>query len=258
MNDQPAPTGPIDGSYSRGLKGKITVPAQGCQQKSNWSSLTRFEQNDNTELNETLYYRQLNVPTRAWSRGFPTLDGSLLKDADDVDLVEYFRLDFEGYIQLPASMPEGDYEFSLLADDGAKLEIDDQAIITSDTVHPTKMLCGNRSIHFARGDRKRIKVAYFQGPRYHIALILQWRLARATAEVECGRSGNDRYFNSSTVPSTPTATYQGLANRGWSVVPVEALSIPEGGNDPSFNPCLSPTVVETFPGVTTNPIINPI
>jgi hypothetical protein len=113
-----------------------------------------------------IYATRLNVPHMDFRLGFP----------DVPDRFEWFAIDYTArfWIETP-----GPYEFRLMSDDGSALYIDEHRIIDSDclqvsTVEGTMQLQGG--IH-------EIRVSYFQGPRYGVALLLHvkapgqpWRL----------------------------------------------------------------------------------
>ena len=63
----------------------------------------------------------------------------------------------------------GEYRFSLLSDDGAKLRIDDKLVIDNDGIHGADAISAAATL--SRGTH-RIEVAYFQGPRFTVALVL--------------------------------------------------------------------------------------
>jgi hypothetical protein len=63
----------------------------------------------------------------------------------------------------------GKYRFALASDDGSRLYIDGKQIINNDGVHSTERLDG--AVTLAGGIHS-IRIAYFQGPRYSVALML--------------------------------------------------------------------------------------
>ncbi len=238
-------TGQIQSQYNRGLRGYVDVPAASTT-ASDYNSLRVFEADGATQrLANKLFLSQLNVPTRSFASGFPTLNGDSFKDTEDNVLLEYFRLTMDGFIELPAGMSAGDYEFAVIADDGAELTFGNstEPYLSYPQHTQSRLICGNESVHLAQNETLPLKLSYFQGPRYHIALMLLWRPASAQAEPLCGRSGNDRWFNSSQTPSVPKADYLALESRGWSVVPAPAFRIPD---DEIANPCQSDYVKEIF------------
>ncbi len=104
-----------------------------------------------------IYSSSLNVTPQDFREGFPGV----------TDRFEWFAIDYSGrfWIEKP-----GWYRFALTSDDGSLLYIDDQLTVDNDGVHPpeTKMASVKLS-----GGIHRIRVSYFQGPRFQVALILQ-------------------------------------------------------------------------------------
>jgi hypothetical protein len=103
-----------------------------------------------------IYTTSLNVPVQDWSQGFPGVTTRF----------EWFAIDYRGRFWI--STP-GNYEFLLTSDDGSKLYIDDRVAINLDGLHvvqteygKVKLDCGMHTI----------RVSYFQGPRYQLALVL--------------------------------------------------------------------------------------
>lgn len=195
----------------------------------------------------SLFFSEVNVPTRAYDLPFVTQTGLEVKDPAGNSFYEYFAVNMEGNVQLKADDNEGLYQFALLADDGAQLHIDQGAgfetIIGDDGVHPTKMLCSNQPVVMNHATALPIKLDYFQGPRYHIALVLMWREWDGTSvESECGLSGNSRYFDSTVSPSTPKAAFTALQARGWKVLAAENFSLP---SHIASNPCTNPDPLVT-------------
>jgi hypothetical protein len=115
----------------------------------------------------SIYAAELNLPPRDFTEGFP---GVTNRD-------EWFAIDYTGrfWINKP-----GTYQFSLSSDDGSKLYIDDFLVIDNDGIHATRTERGEVALRFGS---HRIRVSYFQGPRYRISLILsvsppggEWRV----------------------------------------------------------------------------------
>jgi outer membrane protein OmpA-like peptidoglycan-associated protein len=107
----------------------------------------------------TLYATKLDVPERDFKKGFPGVSNRF----------EWFALDYKGSFSAPVA---GDYGFSLESDDGSKLLIDGKLVIDNDGQHSTEEAEGKATL--AAGPHA-IEVQYFQGPRYGIALMLQWK-----------------------------------------------------------------------------------
>src|SRR5215471_13566390 len=104
----------------------------------------------------SIYATELNLPPRDFTEGFP---GVTNRD-------EWFAIDYTGkfWINNP-----GNYQFSLSSDDGSKLYIDDLLVIQNDGIHATRTERGEVRLSFGS---HRIRVSYFQGPRYRISLML--------------------------------------------------------------------------------------
>jgi PA14 domain len=105
----------------------------------------------------TIYTTSLNVPPQMFDEGFPGVSKRY----------EWFAIDYTGrfWVRSP-----GFYRFVLTSDDGSKLFIDDKLIIDNDGQHPPLDRYGE--VELAEGIH-RIEVEYFQGPRFHVALVLR-------------------------------------------------------------------------------------
>lgn len=114
-----------------------------------------------------IYANALNVPTRWFKEGFPGVTRRF----------EWFAIDYTGrfWIDTP-----GTYRFALMSDDGSKLYIDGRVVIDNDCQHPPEK---KESEIALTGGIHRIRVSYFQGPRFQVALVLsvagegeRWRI----------------------------------------------------------------------------------
>jgi len=103
-----------------------------------------------------IYTTKLDIPPQDWSYGFPGVTNRF----------EWFAIDYRGRFWISQS---GNYDFSLTSDDGSKLYIDDKTVINLDGQHPPQTEF--RSMHLDCGIHS-IRVSYFQGPRYTLALVL--------------------------------------------------------------------------------------
>jgi PA14 domain len=104
-----------------------------------------------------IYTSSLNVPAQDFRQGFPGV----------TKRTEWFAIDYTGKFWIDEP---GAYKFNLLSDDGAKLYIDDQVVIDNDGIHAPRWMAG--SVELA-GGLHRIRVSYFQGPKWAIALVLK-------------------------------------------------------------------------------------
>ena len=238
--------GQLGADLTLGIVGSINYLTDSMPRYSKVSDYQNF----GARVDATLFLDQVYVPTRAFSLGFATQAGQLITNADANSLYEYFSLHLESQAQLGASDPSGNYQFALLADDGAVLQIDDgsgfKKWVDDDGTHATQMRCSSEPLNLSGGSRIPLKIDYYQGPRYHIALTLLWRpWPRAGgADPECTQGASStRYFDSTKIPSAPTAVFQGMLNRGWKVMSKENFALP---TYISSNPCQQPTPPKTF------------
>jgi hypothetical protein len=104
-----------------------------------------------------IYTSSLNLPPQDFKQGFP---GVTKRN-------EWFAIDYTGRFWIANP---GVYRFSLLSDDGSKLYIDDQVVIDNDGVHAPEEKTGAAELS---GGLHNIRVSYFQGPKWQIALVLK-------------------------------------------------------------------------------------
>lgn len=104
-----------------------------------------------------LYTSRFDIAPRSWRAGFPGVPGGR---------VEWFEIDYQGEL---FTAQRGQHDFELLSDDGGRLYVDDRLVVDNDGQHPPKTARG--SVVLEAG-KHRIRVGYFQGPRYEIALQL--------------------------------------------------------------------------------------
>jgi len=200
-----------------------------------------------TPIQSTLYFDKLFVPTRAFDLGFYTQDGTLVTNENNEAIYEYFGLRLETQLMLGESEEPGWYQMSTLADDGAVLsqvnaDGSKTVIVNNDGTHATKMACASKAVYLDHDTKIPALIEYYQGPRYHISLVVMWRKLAddedpnaPNMDVECGRSGNSRYFDSTKVPSAPMSNYYNLLARGWKPLENENYYFPERAS----NPCAS-------------------
>jgi hypothetical protein len=199
--------------------------------------------NRGTWMEAKLFLSDLNVPTRRFDLGFFSQDGQLLVDQTGDKLYENFALEMETRVQLQDSDAEGDYQFAVLSDDGAIVEIDRgngwEVLINNDGLTPTRLRGSMNRVPMVRGNGLPLRVKYYQGPRFHIALVLLWRPypQAGGAEPRFGQSGNTLWFNCDVSPSVPKDPYFELLNRGWKPVNARNFQLPA---HIASNPCTPP------------------
>ncbi len=104
-----------------------------------------------------IYTSSLNLPPQDFKQGFPGV----------TKRTEWFAIDYSGRFWIA---DPGMYTFSLLSDDGSKLYIDDKVIVDNDGVHAPLEKTGEVDL---AGGLHRIRVSYFQGPKWQVALVLK-------------------------------------------------------------------------------------
>jgi hypothetical protein len=221
---------------------------------ANWNTLDAYTTRaDAVPLETTLYFRSLNVPTRPFNAGFPLFNGGFLRDASNNTLIEFFRMDFDGFLELSDIDEEGEYEIATIADDGVRVQmgLEQVAIINQPAVTASRFTCATQKVNMVRGMAQPLHVSYFQGPKYHIALMMMWRKASPAAEPLCNANnvGNELFFNSNVydeathTPSDPQPAFRALEGRAWSVIKPVNYRLPDSE---LFNPCLSERVKKYF------------
>jgi hypothetical protein len=105
----------------------------------------------------TIYASELNVPPQDFQQGFPGVTKRF----------EWFAIDYTGRFWI--SKP-GEYNFALTSDDGANLYIDDILVVDNDGEHPPATKTATVNL---KGGIHTLRVSYFQGRRFQVALVLQ-------------------------------------------------------------------------------------
>lgn len=129
------------------LQGKVYLVRPGTEFLPNFDKL---------RPEGSVYTNSLNIWPQSFREGFPGVTSRN----------EWFGIDYSGKFWIEG---DGHYRFSLLSDDGAKLWIDDKLVIDLDGTHSP--ISSSGSAHLTRGVH-RLRVAYFQGPQFIVALVL--------------------------------------------------------------------------------------
>jgi hypothetical protein len=147
LAQEPVPTFGTTVVINSGLKGLVYQIPRSSKHLPNFEKL---------KPKGTVYTTSLNVPPRDFKDGFPGV----------TKRTEWFAIDYTGrfWIEKP-----GLYRFSLTSDDGSRLYVDDEAIVDNDGLHAPEVRSGSLQL---AGGVHRIRVSYFQGPRYAVALVL--------------------------------------------------------------------------------------
>lgn len=206
-------------------------------------------------LEGVIYMSNLNIPTRKFDKGFPRENGTMVMNGMGQTLIENFGIEFTGSLNLMADDEEGYYEIGLIADDGVSLDMNKgpvpeemKNIIDADHTTPTKFSCSKLLVRMEKNKPMPLRLRYFQGPRYHIALIMTWRKVEALSEsadnfiksqlknpikeTRCGIAGNKFFFDPDS-DSHPQMEYMDMldpAKRAvpWKVVKHKNLRLPSG------------------------------
>src|SRR6185312_3257629 len=104
----------------------------------------------------SIYTTSLNVRPRSFRDGFPGV----------TKRQEWFAIEYTGKFWIEQAST---YRFGMLSDDGSRLWIDDEMIVDLDGLHPP--LGAAASVVLSRGSH-RMRVQYYQGPGYEVALVL--------------------------------------------------------------------------------------
>ena len=104
----------------------------------------------------SIYTEELDIPKRDFREGFPGITNRF----------EWFAIRYTGSFHV---MESGKYKFRLRSDDGSRLYIDNRLVVDNDGAHPARAKDGR--IRLSEGEHS-IRVEYFQGPRYSVALQL--------------------------------------------------------------------------------------
>lgn len=245
LDPSPAP----QTNYEKGIMAELFYKTAAMPRMYKSTDYVQFAQ----KAEQKIFLSDMNVPTRLFTEGFASSNGSFLKDDLGEKLIEYFGLKMKTNLILTDLDPAGDYELALLSDDGTTLTLKsgtgdaaDEKLIDNDGDHPTRMGCSTRTINMRQRVMVPIEVTFYQGPRYHIANVLMWRkIDKAGTDALCSQSGNGLFYN----PDQNSAKQQAvkdLESRGWSVVKPDNFMVSATKDD--YNPCVSGTdpVISNF------------
>lgn len=227
----------------------VTSPTSGLSgslfslERCDKSVSTSFELiNRGKKLEADLFFSQLATPTRMFDSGFQTEEGDVLRSESGQILTEWFALDLRSKLKLDKNEAPGLYQLAILSDDGATLMLENpttgklETLISNEGAHPTRMACANQVVSMTADSRIPLRLTYFEGPRYHISLIVMWRKVSGSmsslSEQECGKLGNEYFFEPGTLTTeaVPKAPYLGLLARGWKPLSAGNYELTSGVN----------------------------
>jgi hypothetical protein len=131
-----------------GFRGEIYLISPGSKKLPNFSKLQPVG---------VVYTPYLSVPLRSFDEGFPGV----------TERFEWFAIDYTGRFWVSE---QGTYRFALASDDGSILYIDGKRVIQNDGQHQVVEKSGR--VRLKTGAHA-IRVSYFQGPRFQVALVLR-------------------------------------------------------------------------------------
>lgn len=203
-------------------------------------------------LDGVIYMSKLNVPTRKFEKGFPREDGTMVMNSMGQVLMENFGIEFSGSLSLLPEDGDGYYEIGVISDDGSVLDVEADgkmvSIISGDHTTPSKFFCSNNLVRMEAGKPVPMRLRYFQGPRYHIALIMMWRKVQSLEgssesliknqvkqpikETRCGIAGNKFFFDPDS-NSQPQMEYLDLFDPKkreipWKIIQHRNFKLPVG------------------------------
>src|SRR5207249_11017936 len=109
---------------SNGLAGKIYALSENTQKLPDFDTMQSLG---------TIYTKEINVPNRSWTEGFPGV----------TDRFEWFGIEYKGSFTVKKA---GHYTFQISSDDGSKLFIDGKLIIDNDGLHSQSSKSGEADL----------------------------------------------------------------------------------------------------------------
>lgn len=225
-------------SFSRGLKGELFhVENGGPVGDSVTDYIVRGKRS-----RITLFFKSVYIRTQKFLSGFNLTAGGLVHNDVDEIIHDHFALRLTGQLTLTRGQSAGNYEFSLLSDDGAVFRIFYQGqwveVINNDGTHPTHFACGSQHFSLEKGKTYPVEILYFQARQNSpVALVPLWRRVRTNQRMDpfcrLGKGNGQRYFDEDNL-SLPFPAYVALGARGWSAIRGENFILPP---DEEFNPC---------------------
>ena len=150
-------------AVSNGLLGRVYLLPDTTRSLPDFDTLT--------PLAQPIFAQEINIPWQKWSNGFPGLR----------DRIEWFGIEYRCTFKPNVA---GLYQFRLNSDDGSKLWIDDSLLISNDGIHPEWSVKGKL---YLSDSAHTLKLDYFQGPRYELALQLYWSLGDSAERIFPGK-----------------------------------------------------------------------
>jgi len=177
-------------------------------------------------LRSNLVFLDFMVKPRLYSEGYPLTENTVLRDQKNQIVKENFALKIEGFLALTDSLQEGNYQFSLLSDDGALFEVFHsgawQALVDNQGRHSVRLACSQKTIQLNAATLLPFRLHYHQGPKNHLANMLFWKkVDQPEQDPACGKEGQKHFFDPKT--QTAKAPFEEFIARGWVTVPASQI-----------------------------------
>lgn len=181
--------------------------------QNEWNNIDRYY-SQGYKHQENIYFSNFNVPTRSFDEGFGYSADDYLKNRNGEKLIEWFAIEAKGNITLPESETGGSYHIATLSDDGIRIKVSGELILNNPNTHGATVDCATKLFELNKGEEKSFELGYFQGPRYHIALITLVKKIDdpSTFKKNC----------------TNGQSYQKLIDNGYKVIGPSWFTLPAG------------------------------
>jgi hypothetical protein len=194
---------------------RLGLIAQLYEGQNQWNNIDKYFSHG-YKHQENIYFSNFNVPTRSFDEGFGYGPDDYLKNRHGEKLIEWFAIEAKGNITLPESESAGSYHLATLSDDGIRIKVSGEIILNNPNTHGATLDCASKLIVLNKGEEKPFELAYFQGPRFHIALITMIK-----------KIDDPQAFKKSSACSTGQS-YQKLIDEGYKVVSPSWYTLPAG------------------------------
>jgi hypothetical protein len=183
--------------------------------QNGWDNVNRYLA-EGYEHPEKVYFSNFNVPQRAFDDGFNFGASDYLKDRNGSKLIEWFAIKARGYITLPENESAGYFHIVTMSDDGIKVNVGGDQLINDPGVHSPLIKCSYKVVELKKGDLKSFNLEYFQGPRFHIALMTFIK-----------RIDNPAQFSQPSSCNQATPDYSRLIDDGYKVITPAYFVLPD-------------------------------
>lgn len=207
-NPTPTPT-PVNPSKKLGLIASL------YEGESQWNNIDRYP-TEGYKHPELIYFSNFNVPTRAFDEGFGYSPTEFLKNRDGEKLIEWFAIFAKGNLTLPEGKLDGAYHIVTLSDDGIRITVDGKMIVNNPNTHAPTINCASELVTLEQDEEKSFELGYFQGPRFHIALMT---FVKKIDDPGAFTNGGSHCSGSNV---------QNLLNQGYEVMSPEWFTLPAG------------------------------